>query len=233
MTPQHATIIQEDWLKEEPIKTIGVRQARPLGPPPFYLETEIRHGSTWGSLLSLAVGLGVLLSYLALLWPSDVAYLSLGRFMLFAFSAGCWYLTVRFVSYWGSWGFAAQKYQVIGTVHPASRGELPRNWFILVRVAPSIALTLLLVLMYLVGIVCGPEVWLAIAVVSGTVLRDLKAVWRLMRVNAESWILQTKSGLDVLRPIDPSQVREFQRTEQRKPPSLRVSLGSSAIHRYL
>ena len=233
MIPQNATIVQEDWFKEVPVKTSRSCYVKPLGPPPFYLETEIRYSSSWGRVLGFAVGIALLLFYLAFQFPNEGANLTLGRFMLIPIGFGCWYLTIRFFAYWGAWGFTAQKYQVIGTVHPASRGELPKNWYIFVKLAPSVALILLLVPLYVVGIVLGPEVWLTISVIAGTMLRDCKTVWQLMRINKGSWILQTKSRLDVLRPIDSSQVREFQRIQQRKPPSLHVSPGSYATHRYL
>jgi hypothetical protein len=234
MIPQNATIIQEEWFREAaPAKTIAARYVQPLGPPPFYLEAEMRYSPAWSRVFGLVAGIGLLLFYIAFLLPNERANFTLGRFMLIPLSFGCWYLTVRLVAYWGAWGFTAQKYQVIGTVHPASRGELPKNWYIFVKLAPSVALISLLVPLYLVGIVLGSEVWLAIAVIAGTVIRDCKTVWQLMRVNRGSWILQTRFGLDVLRPIDSSQVREFQRTQQRKPPSLHVSHESYATHRYL
>ena len=82
MIPQNATKIQEEWFREAPAKTIAARYVQPLGPPPFYLETELRYSSAWGRVFGLIAGIGLLLFYIAFLFPNERAALTLGRFML-------------------------------------------------------------------------------------------------------------------------------------------------------
>jgi hypothetical protein len=233
MFARHATTIPDDRFRERPLKPVRIGRVEPLDPPPFYVEGVIRDGSIWSGLTSAAVSVGILATYAALFAGSAGVNPSLWRFILVSIGMGCLYQAVKFLSYWGAWGFTAQKYQVIGTVHPAARGELPRNWLIFVQTAPSLTVGFLCALMYALGGLTGPEVWLVAAVIAGSSLRDLRIALRLVQVNEGTWILQTKNGLDVLQPIDASQVREFQRIPLQMPPSLHIPRESSANHRYL
>jgi hypothetical protein len=174
----------------------------PIDPPPFHPEGEVRSGIAGNCLLGLLVGTAVLLVFAKVSpqrgdpLPSPVILMAVSAVM-----AG-FYVGVRFVAYWAVWLRTTEKYPSIRGVHPAGRGELPRNAFLVVLSAPLFACVPACALLIRFGPGFGPEAWLAIATVAATAVPDLRAARRLLAIAGSRWIKETRNGLDVLKRID-------------------------------
>lgn len=174
----------------------------PLDPPPFYLEGEVRVGVQRGGVLGLAVGLVILLVFLALSTHASVAGASLSRLIIVSGAAAVFYLSVRLLLFWAVWFRAVRKHRGIVGVNPAARGELPRNGYLLVSILPLVAFVVACVVGSRWVADPGPAVWLAMAVIAGIALRDLTAAWHVMFVAPYCWVKETGSSLDILRPVE-------------------------------
>lgn len=170
--------------------------------PPFCLEQEIRFSEVWSGFWALAAGLGVLAA-LQLLKPWPAGPLpSLALLLTVSIGCGACYLGVRFVSYWTARIVVMSSYPPVGRVHPAASGELPRTAFLCMLLAPGIVCALGCAVAAKVAAAFGPEYCLAIAVVTGVTLRDLRAAYRVLLLPGSRWIRERRSGLEVLRLVD-------------------------------
>ncbi|MDQ7784894.1 MAG: hypothetical protein RDU20_18570 [Desulfomonilaceae bacterium] len=173
----------------------------PLDPPPFFLEREIRLTFRGLGVYSTGVGIAVLLVLRAAFpgiydpLPSLVSLLAIS-----ACSVG-FYHGVRVFSYWLTWGWVIRRYPSIGGIHPAARGELPRNAFLTVLLSPSIGFVPLWVGLYWLYEGFRPEIWLCTAIWAASSMGDLRSVRHLVSVDPSRWIKDTPTGMDVLRLI--------------------------------
>ena len=175
----------------------------PLDPPPFYLEGEIPWTGPGFGIQTTCVGLLVLLA-LWLLSP-DASYPLPSLTVLLVTSVGSagYYHAVRFVSCWVVWAWVIRSYPSMGGIHPAARGELPRNMFLLALLSPLCAFVPLLgVCMYAGGEQFLPEIWLVVAVAAAISIRDVRAARRLLCVDSTRWVKDTARGMDILKLID-------------------------------
>ncbi len=173
----------------------------PLDPPPFFLEQEIRISFKGLSVYATCVGLLVLV-VLRSIFPG--AYNPLPSLIaLIVTSAGSagYYHGVRLLSYWLVWAWVIRRYPSTGGIHPAARGELPRNAFLIVLLSPCLGFVPLCAVLY--GIYNGfrPELWLCIAVGAALSVGDMRAVWHLMFIDSSRWLKETTTGMDVLRLV--------------------------------
>jgi hypothetical protein len=170
--------------------------------PPFRLEEEIRLSETRSGFWAVVAGLLVLVA-LQVLTPRHAGRLpSLTMLLTISLAAGASYVLVRYVSYWIARIVVTQMYAPIGRVHPAASGELPRTAFLCVLLAPGIVAALACTIAAKAGAAFGPEFRLAVAVVIGVALRDLRAAYRVLLVPASRWIKEKRNGLEVLQPVD-------------------------------
>lgn len=172
----------------------------PLDPPPFILERHVSlpvtRSAMWAVVLSslLLVGFRVLFAHTGrsippLLW-----------LMAASITAAGLYLGVRFITYWAVWSRVVRTYPLVGRTHPAARGELPKRSFVFVLVIPiATCIALGVVLIYL-GSGFSPELVLAMAVVAGVALRDVRALGHVLFLECSYWIRDTPAGLEVLKP---------------------------------
>ena len=194
------TVSQDRWENTRPLRAI-IGGALPLDPPPFFLEAEIHEGESRDGLLSVALGLLILGAFFVIYPEAERTPVSFAILFLVSVAAACFYAAVRLFAYWWVWVRATRRYPLIGTVHPAARGELPRNSYVVVTFAPMIAFAAVWSVITWLVPPSTPALWLGPAVVAGIALRDARAGRRLLRLSSSYWIKRTKNGLDVLRPI--------------------------------
>ena len=174
----------------------------PIDPPPFYLDGEIRLGMSGNWLLGVLFGVAVIL-FLAKAFPHPARpFPSLALLMVVSVTTASFYLGVRFIAYWVVWLRATRKYTSIRGVHPTGRGELPRNAFLAVLLAPLLACVPACALLIAFGPGFGPETWLAIALTAALAIPDLRAARQVFARDGSCWIKETRNGLDVLRRVD-------------------------------
>lgn len=170
----------------------------PLDPPPFFLDDEILLPSRGLALYALLVGLLILIA-LRLLFLVTYPLPSLGRLVIFSIGTGGFYHSVRFLGYWVAWVGVTRTYPSSGAIHPAARGELPRNVFLLVIILPCAIFVPVVAAYSLMGPGFTPEMWLVVAVVISLSIRDVSGAWNLLFCDRETWIKESGRGLDVLR----------------------------------
>lgn len=173
----------------------------PLDPPPFFLAREIRLSHSFAGLAPVLVGLLILSVYGLVFYNPCQSVQPFWRLVGVSVAAGSLYLIARFFSYWAAWLWVTRLHSVVGGIHPTARGELPRNAFLAVFILPGTVLLVACLLGTLIAQGFGPELWLAVAVVAGNVLGDLRGAWHLAFVQSTCWVKQTQAGLDVLRPV--------------------------------
>ncbi len=174
----------------------------PVDPPPFLLEDEIVLPSRSLALYAIVVGLLILIA-LRLLFVVSYPLPSLGRLMFFSVGTALLYHCVRSISYWTAWARVTRKYPLTRGIHPAARGELPRNAFLLISILPSATFFPLCVAYVIAGNGFGPEAWLVVAVVASLSIPDMSAGWNLVFCSPDTWIKSNERGLDVLRFVPP------------------------------
>lgn len=173
----------------------------PLDPPPFYLEREIRLPSSGLGISSVLPGLIILLGVRALL-PGNITEIpSLFLLMVISLVVGSSYFAARFLAYWAVWLRVTRRHVPVNGIHPAARGELPRNGFLLVLLAPVCTVMPITWAALRGEAGFGPELWLAVAVMASISLRDLRAACRVLSIKSSYWIKETRFGLDVLKPV--------------------------------
>lgn len=175
---------------------------RQLDPPPFFLDGEIRVGGSKSALSAVALGILILLLYPVLFDEPRQALPPMSLLLVAALVAASFYLGVRFLAYWVIWLRAIGRHSYTNGIHPAARGELPRNAFLVVLLAPLASFLLIGVLIWAIGIRLWPEFWLAVAVAFSISVADLKAALHVARLDSGCWIKENRHGIDVLRPID-------------------------------
>lgn len=116
-------------------------------------------------------------------------------------SAG-YYYGVRFLSYWVVWAWVTRRHPSIGGIHPAARGELPRNAYLLTLLSPILAFVPLCGGLLAGGAGILPEICMAIAVAAAVSVRDLRAAMSLLSVDSSRWVKETARGMDILKLID-------------------------------
>lgn len=190
------------------IKHLGVVErpfvkSLPLDPPPFFLEGEIRMGRARSTIAAILVGLLILLPY-GLGYPQTGGrFPSLTALFLAAVAAAAAYFGVRFLVYWIQWARAIRKFPMVGGVHPAARGELPKNFFIWVLLTPSLTVFPLCLWFSLTATDLSPAFWLAASIAAGIAFPDLVGAGRLLLVPSDRWVNEIPDGLDVLKPLAP------------------------------
>lgn len=172
------------------------------GASPFLLEKQIPQDELWGWVVSTLIGLVVLTVFWLLIPREPVRIPALERLVIVSVGAGGFYLGIRFLAYWATWVTQARRRKPTAGLQPGAHGELPRNAFILVLSAPGISSALMLGAIALWGLGSAPEFGLAVSVVAGISVPDLRAIHHLLPINSEYWIKQTSGGLDVLKLID-------------------------------
>lgn len=172
-----------------------------IDPPPFYLHAEVRRGRSLWRLPALATGFALPAAYAVLIGASRPIP-SLALLMAVSLVSASFYLGVRFFAYWAAWLRAMTAYQAVGGIHPAARGELPRNYYVFVLLAPVGAFAAAALVPALWGTGFGAEITLAAAVVVGISIRDAQSALSLLAYDSKCWIKETDSGFDVLKPIE-------------------------------
>ena len=173
----------------------------PLDPPPFFLEGEIRLSGSYMNVSCVAMGLIVLLAF-RLFLPDPVRPLpSLSLLMMTSVGAAVFYFGIRFVTYWAIWRKISGNYRQKGGRYLGANGELPKNAFLMVFLAPSAAFGVLYLILADPSGVLGPGWWVAISVVAGIAFRDLKAAWHVLFLDQARWLKETSRGLDILKPV--------------------------------
>ncbi len=119
-----------------------------------------------------------------------------------SFGAAAFYVAVRFVAYWCAWAAVIRRYPLVRGVHPAARGQLPRYAFLAVVLAPLWLCGAVLLFLSKGGTAFSPETWLALAVVAGISVRDLRIAMHLIFLAPDRWIKETRGGLTTLRPTN-------------------------------
>lgn len=181
---------------------VSAVSSSPVDAPPFLLDDEIVLPSRSLALYALVVGLLILIA-LRLLFVVSFPLPSLGRLVAFSVGTALLYHCIRFVSYWIAWGVVTRKYPLTRGIHPAARGELPRNAFLLVTILPSAAFVPLCGAYVLAGNGFGPEAWLVVSVVASLSIPDVSAGWNLVLCSPDTWIKSSERGLDVLKFVPP------------------------------
>lgn len=170
--------------------------------PPFCLEEKIRLSGMWYGLCAVAVGLAILVVWQWLApWPSRVVP-PLTTLLIVSVGSGACYALVRFALHWGARIVVTQNYAPVGRVHPAATGELPRTAFLVVLLAPGLVCALGYTLAAKMFAAFGPEFRLAVAVIGGVAIRDLRAAYCVMRLSSSLWFKERRGGLDVLRLLE-------------------------------
>jgi hypothetical protein len=173
----------------------------PLDPPPFFFEGEIRLSGSYMNLSCAALGFIVLLAF-RLFLPDPVRPLpSLSLLLMTSIGAAVFYFGIRFVTYWAIWRKISGNYRQKGGRYLGANGELPKNAFLAVFMAPLAAFGVLYLILADPGGVLGPGWWVAIAVVAGIAFRDLKAAWKVLFLDQARWLKETPRGLDILKPV--------------------------------
>ncbi len=148
----------------------------PMDPPLFLLGGEIRLNGWRMGISSTGTALAVLLAFRLLLPIPHRPLPSLSVLMLASLGAASFYFAVRLAAYWGVWLRISGRYPQKGGRYLGANGELPKNAFLMVFVAP-IALFVSICLVLVIGNgPLGPGWWVAIAVAAGVAFRDLKAI---------------------------------------------------------
>jgi hypothetical protein len=173
----------------------------PLAPPPFYLEREIRLSGIRTAFSGILLGFAIMALYLVVHGPLSHPLPSMWFLTLVSVLAVSACLAIRFSCYRLVWTWVSRTYPLYGSVHPAARGELPRNAYLLVLMAPTIILAATCTILILWKIRFGPEMWLVIAVAFAACWGDLLAARHVVRVDSDHWIMGTDTGLDVLRLV--------------------------------
>lgn len=182
-------------------RTRALALGLPLDPPPFLLEGEIRLSGTYMDISCAAMGVIVLLA-LRLFLPDPLGPLpSLSLLMMTSAGAAVFYFGIRFVTYWAIWRKISGNYRQKGGRYLGANGELPKNAFLMVFLAPSAAFGVLYLILADPGGVLRPGWWVAIAVVAGIAFRDLKAAWHVLFLDQARWLKETSRGLDILKPV--------------------------------
>jgi hypothetical protein len=182
-------------------RTRAVPLGLPLDPPPFLLEGEIRLSGTYMDISCAAMGVIVLLA-LRLFLPDPLGPLpSLSLLMMTSVGAAVFYFSIRFVTYWAIWRKISGNYRQEGGRYLGANGELPKNAFLMVFLAPSTAFVVLYLILADPGGILGPGWWVAIAVVAGIAFRDLTAAWHVLFLDQARWLKESSRGLDILKPV--------------------------------
>jgi hypothetical protein len=179
----------------------GVALGLPLDPPPFVLEGEIRLSGSYMNVSCAAMGLIVLLAFRLFLADPVITLPSLSLLMMTSVGAAIFYFGIRFVTYWAIWRKISGNYRQKGGIYLGANGELPKNAFLMVFMAPLATFGLLFLILADPSGVLGPGWWVAIAVVAGIALRDLKAAWHVLFLDQARWLKETSRGLDILKPV--------------------------------
>jgi hypothetical protein len=188
--PQHATLRAGPTLR-----------ASPLDPPPFFLEKEIRLPTRLMGVYAVVTGVLVLVVLRFIIPVHANSLPSLTRLFVSAIGTTGFYCGFRFLTYWAVWAYVIRKYPSSGGIHPAARGELPRNCFLLVFFAPGVVFIPLCAILARLELGFSPTLWLAVAVVAGISLRDVHAGWTILSCDTSAWVKETSTGLDILRPV--------------------------------
>lgn len=175
--------------------------ALPLDPPPFYLAKEIRLSSARAWISSLALGVFVLIVYRALLPSGSIHVPPLGRLLWVSAVTVAVFFAIRFAAYRLAWFLTIRMYPPEGGIHPAARGELPRNAFVFSVGTPVLVLVAAYVLAFTWGGGAAPELWLVSAVGTAICVRDLRLLAHAVCQESSQWIKETPVGLDVLNPV--------------------------------
>lgn len=177
--------------------------SRPVDPLPFFPERKIRISRARSAIAATLLGLLILVPYGLGHFHSGGSIPSLTVLFVAAVAACGSYFGIRFVVYWTQWALAIRNYPLVGGVHPAARGELPRNSFLWVLLTPFLTIFPLCLGMSLNTIELSPAFWLAASVAAGIAFPDLLGAGRLLLVPSDRWVRETSNGLDVLRPVAP------------------------------
>jgi hypothetical protein len=192
-------VIQKSIGNKSRIRAVAL--GLPLDPPPFFLEGEIRLSGSRMNISCAAIGLTVLL-ILRFLLPDPANPLpSLSILAMSSLGAAAFYFGVRFVAYWATWRRISGTYRQTGGRYLGANGELPKNAFLVVFMAPLAAFTVLCLILVGTRGGLGPGWLVAIAVVAGLAFRDLKAAWQVLLLDPARWLKETSRGLDVLKPV--------------------------------
>ncbi len=170
------------------------------GTQSFFLESEIRLSGMglWSTLLGLCV-----LLILKFLLPAPARNMpSLAVLIAIGIAVTVFYLGIRFVALGVIRWKVTQKFPVKNlSLRSIQGGELPRNWFLLALVVPTISLVPLCCGLLAMGIGLGHEMWIVICVGAAQSLRDLIGAVHVLFVDPARWIKETSVGLDVLEPV--------------------------------
>ncbi len=172
----------------------------PLDPPPFFLNGEIKLPAT-RCVVDFLTGAVPILLFMALIFRgSNRSPVSLAMLFVPAVGVLAGYLVMRTASYWTVWLWTSGQYPANGGIHPTARGELPRNAYIVVLVAPAALWVPMCGLISYLASGLGPETWLVFGTGAGIALTDARIAHEVWSLDRDSWVMETKSGLDVLTP---------------------------------
>jgi hypothetical protein len=183
-----------------PRLTQGV-SSTPLDPPPFTLEKHVSLPVTRSALWAVVLGSLLLVGSRFLFVGTSRSIPPLIWLIVASVTSAGLYLGIRFITYWVVWSRVVRTYPLVGRTHPAARGELPKRSFLFVLVIPFAACMAIGAVVFHVSSASRPVLVLAVAVVAGMALRDLRALGHVLFLECSCWIRDTPAGLEVLKPV--------------------------------
>jgi hypothetical protein len=171
-----------------------------LGPSPFHVEAQRRRPGKrlWiiGILMAIVGGRIVYQYYRDLSFAPELTTL-----LAWSVSAAVIYMIIRRLAYKTIWLRVSRTYPLQGRVHPAARGELPRNHYLLALLTPGLSIIVLILAARMFSLGNTADIILFATVAGITALGDIWALTHCLAAGKDNWILETERGLDTLRPV--------------------------------
>jgi hypothetical protein len=185
-----------DTLQIDPGKPLNTEA--PLGPTPHKLQHKRRLSRIrlWAMVCAVGVlgGAKVYWSYRAMGMAAEFTTLA-----FCSLAAPLFYVVVRRSIHGALWWRVSRTYPLYGRVHPAARGELPRNLYCMVFSLPFAAGIGLSLILLLTGLWRQPHMELFLTVLTITALGDIWSLFQCLAAQSKTWIMERENGLDVLK----------------------------------
>ncbi len=171
-----------------------------LGPAPYSSQSfkEIPRKGIWviGFAIAVAGSFMIYRSYKEI-GTAPV----LGSLMFWAIFAPLEYIIVRRITFKAMWLWVSRSYPLVGRIHHAARGELPLGKYCLVLVIPWIVSIMIFVIAIIMELGKWPEIGLFVMLFLIAALEDIWAMFHCLRADRGSWVMESGSGLETLRPV--------------------------------
>lgn len=178
----------------------ALANGQPLGPAPYnsLSHSETPKKSIWlmGFVIAFIGSFYIYRTYKGMETTPE-----LGGLLFWAAIAPIEYMFVRRVTYRAIWLWVSRSYPLVGRIHPAARGELPIGKYLVVLIFPWIASIATFGAVIITGLAKWPEIGLFAMLFLIVALEDVWALFHCLRADRNSWIMETNSGLETLRPV--------------------------------